>query len=137
MKSIIFSIILAAMLVAGCNSHHHSEEGAKVTLNNGERWEANSETTQGVARMQEILSRYEGQEPDAPACRKAATELQEALNNIFKQCTMKGDAHEQLHNFLIPISKLVKQLEAENLNECKDAMHTLRTHLGSYATYFK
>jgi hypothetical protein len=59
------------------------------------------------------------------------------FSKVFEKCTMKGEAHNQLHNFLIPISDLFTTLSSSDLKECQDSYETLKKHLKKYQTYFK
>jgi hypothetical protein len=56
--------------------------------------------------------------------------LQVEFKTIFQKCTMKGEAHDQLHNFLIPVKKELDQLSVENIDE-------LTKYLKTYSNYFQ
>lgn len=113
--------------------HEHAEEGSeipKVKLDNGKRWIANVETTEGIAKMAALLSSYDPATGDAKAL-KAGLEEEFAL--IFERCTMTGEAHDQLHNYLLPIHKEMADI---NLSE-KEDRDELQAYLGTYGTYFE
>jgi hypothetical protein len=50
---------------------------------------------------------------------------------------MTGEAHNQLHHFLIPIKNNFKMLASTNLDECKKAYAELNDHLLIYSDYFQ
>lgn len=100
-----------------------------VTLDNGQRWKANPETTAGIASMQRILGAYDPAGGD-PKALKAA--LEEEFGLIFERCTMTGEAHEQLHNYLLPIHHQLRDFAGTEAQRAD-----LRSHLAAYATYFE
>ena len=59
--------------------------------------------------------------------------LQLEFKTIFEKCTMKGESHDQLHNFLLPLKdELAKFKEviinAENLKEMKEYLLTFKNY---------
>ena len=107
-----------------------TEETPSVTLDNGLRWKANPETTTGIANMSAILQAFD------PASRNANTlkaALEEEFSLIFERCTMEGEAHNQLHNYLIPIHHALREFDGNAAHD-REAM---ATHLATYTTYFQ
>lgn len=141
MNNFITVFIIPALSIIGCSggAHHHgTSEEVKITLNNGERWQANVETTQGMRRMLEILAPYVENAPaTSDACKSLGNSLQAELDGIIKQCTMKGEAHEQLHHFLGPLFSGVNQLKKVSSTDCAEAVRSLKNHLDSYEKYFQ
>lgn len=124
----------ALFLLPACNSHSHHEgtEAAVQLDDNGQRWIANPETTAGIAQMQAILEKYDGQNGGA-----IREELEVAFQDIFRQCTMKGEAHDQLHNYLMPMKGPMEQIGSENADVNRAAAESLKAHLAEYSTYFQ
>ena len=56
---------------------------------------------------------------------------------IFQKCTMKGEAHNQLHNYLLPMRVYFKRLESNDLERCKSSFSELSEHLALYSEYFQ
>ena len=115
--------------------HDHSEHeenknhGSEVVLNDGAKWEANAETTEGIANMLSLIHEY-----DASAEPESYEDLQEQLQaqfrDIFKKCTMTGGAHNQLHNYLIPLKEKLEKISEDNLYDIESYLHT-------YGNYFE
>ena len=84
---------------------------SRVSLNEGQLWEANAETTQGIKNMQQLIADYSTENGNTE---ELITNLQAEFAMIFKKCTMTGEAHEQLHNYLIPL-----KFKIENFSEGK------------------
>jgi hypothetical protein len=149
MRHFIPPVLLFATLLGSCSEHpqagggqdaptHATRDGAHakaadalppVTLNNGQRWQANPETTTGIANMVGILKAYDPANGD-PAALKAA--LEEEFGLIFERCTMEGEAHEQLHNYLLPIHHQLRDFAATEAQRA-----ALGAHLATYGNYFR
>lgn len=101
-----------------------------VSLNAGQLWEANTETTQGIKNMQQLLDSYPNENGNPE---ELIAGLKAEFAMIFKKCTMTGEAHEQLHNYLIPLKTKIESLSEpisdENTND-------LKMYLEDYFNYF-
>lgn len=117
-------------------SEEHAHTDTELTLNNGELWQANPETTEGVNKMIEIVDAFSDTE-NIEAYSTLSEELKTEFGLIFKRCTMKGEAHNQLHNFLIPINAQFKNLDSKNLEQCQKAYQELKDHLAIYNNFFE
>lgn len=112
---------------AAAEAVHESKE---VTLDNGKLWVANPETTEGIKNMQKIIAERKQEATGAV--------LKEALENefqmIFEKCTMTGEAHNQLHNYLVPLKMKLNQLDGTN----DDAVISeIDAYLKEYSNYFQ
>ena len=156
MKIILIITALFVLLLSGCqyksnqsNKHEeinqdslrqqedeHANYANPVTLNNGLKWEANAETTTGINNMLQRLNTF----PDNPSVddyHSLKVNLETEFNLILQECTMKGESHEQLHNYLMPMIALFNNLNSEDIEICKDAFNILKAHLAEYANYFQ
>jgi len=110
-------------------SEKHTETVAKVSLNKGQLWKANPETTAGINALRKIILESSQEE--------SASILKEKLNSefalIFKKCTMEGEAHNQLHNYLLPLKLKIDSLEDSNKAEIKKE---IITYLDEYPLFF-
>ena len=102
-----------------------------VQLDNGKRWKANPETTQGIAAMSAILDEH-AKNPMAKTVLKE--KLEGEFQMIFQKCTMTGEAHNQLHNYLIPLHKM---LSAMDESSGEKELVAMRDHLQAYGKYFE
>lgn len=113
----------------GEHGHGDSRMGA-VQLDHGKTWEANPETTEGIQAMVAIVEGYDSATGDVAVLKE---ELQAEFSDIFAKCTMTGEAHDQLHNYLLPIKHMLDSLG----NDPSDArLADLREYLGTYGNYF-
>lgn len=107
-----------------------------LRLNNGNLWQANSETTTGIDNMIELMNSFTEKETIS-AYATLKQNLEKEFGTIITKCNMKGEPHNQLHNFLIPMKPLFKGLESSDLNVCKESYNTLNKHLLEYSKYFE
>ncbi len=115
---------------------HHDSSEAPVVLNNGKQWIANPETTVGINNMINIMDSF-SEKDNVAAFKKLTQDLQEELDGIFKKCTMDGEGHNQLHNFLIPVKNLLEDMGSSDLSKCRESYEKLRRHLSDYNKFFK
>ena len=117
-------------------TENEDSKSSSVQLNHGNRWSANPETTTGIETMISIMNSFEKKE-EINAYKELSEELKIEFSTIFRKCTMTGEAHNQLHNFLLPIKDLLGSLDSPDLKECKKIYFKLITDLKNYTTYFK
>ncbi len=115
---------------------HHESENNGIVLDNGKRWIANPETTAGIENMINILNSFNEKE-NVEAYGKLTEELKSEFTMIFEKCTMTGEAHNQLHHFLVPIKNLLETLPSSDLKQCQESFGNLNKHLAKYNEYFK
>ncbi|MDO8365840.1 MAG: hypothetical protein Q7T20_03510 [Saprospiraceae bacterium] len=137
MKYILFFTLLTLPFFQACAGDQHHGKAEAIQLDNGKRWIANSETTSGIADMQAILAKYEGQTSEVATRQAMRAELETTFQSIFKQCTMTGPAHDQLHNYLLPMKALFEKIEGNNTTEAEAAIGQLKQHLKDYQTFFQ
>ena len=114
----------------------HKGTGIEMSLDQGKLWEANKETTDGVQNMIKLMKNF-SEKQQVDAYEKLTEKLKQEFAMIFEKCTMKGEAHNQLHNFLIPIKGLFGELSSKDLNKCKKSFNKLNMHLAVYKSYFE
>jgi hypothetical protein len=145
-----FKIALIALLAIGITScgnsteksqcsHGHDNNEAHEQTNDtgtGKLWQANPETTQGVGDMKKLMVSFSEKE-DVAAYGLLSEKLKTAYGLIFTNCTMKGEAHNQLHNYLMPMGDMFKGIKSTELDVCKNSFEDLNKHLDEYQTIFK
>lgn len=137
MRYILFFALLTLPFIQACTGNQHHGKAEAIQLDNGKRWVANPETTTGIADMQAILTKYEGQTADISNRKAMRAELETAFQGIFKQCTMKGPAHDQLHNYLLPMKALFEKMDGDNTVNAEAAIGQFKQHLADYHTFFQ
>ncbi len=133
-KTLFYLTALFLLPFAGCGEHHHGE-AVEVQLDNGKKWAANPETTQGIANMVAQVNVFQG--TDEAGYDQLAGQLDNEFQLIFKNCTMKGEGHEQLHNYLLPMKAILEDLEEGPVAERQKSLEALGQHLATYSNYFE
>jgi hypothetical protein len=106
-----------------------------VKLNDGAKWEANPETTQGIGKMLGIISDF-GPNPTVEDYRSLHKRLATEFQSILQKCTMKGEAHNQLHNYLMPLKEKMDTLSTGNLETCNKVLPEIKDYLMKYSHFF-
>jgi len=112
------------------------ESNTVLQLNNGNLWLANSETTTSINNMIALMNAFSDKE-NIEAYSILKRNLEKEFNTIITECSMEGESHNQLHNYLIPIVSLFKDLESSELTICKESYNALNKHLLEYSNYFE
>ncbi len=114
------------------NKEEHEESVGKVQFDNGKKWKANPETITGISNMSSLVQVGISRKMDSD---KLYDSLQVEFKTIFDKCTMTGESHNQLHNYLIPLKD-----ELEKLKTGKNATETLeeiQEYLLTFKNYFE
>ena len=126
-KMLLFSTI--AVLALSCNSgsketekynetpiettvkaeHHHDEHEA-IVLNNGEKWKVDDNMMEHIRNMEKDVTAFAGNSDKNYA--QLVTNLKTNLDLLTSNCTMKGQAHDELHKWLVPYIELVDKLHS-------------------------
>lgn len=112
--------------------HSHKTNAGELSLNNGEKWQANPETNEGIANMQEAVESY--QQAGTPDPDSLQMQLFSEFRTLVEKCTMKGEAHDQLHYYIIPLKKKIDALKEGDVQE---NITELEAYLMGYSDYFE
>jgi len=107
-----------------------------IQLNNGIKWNANIETTQGVNRMLEEIKKSSPKTVEEYV--SLANKLNTEKNMIVEKCTMEGKSHDNLHIFLHPlIEKINHLLKVTTMKDGMEITNSIVENLEAYTYYFK
>lgn len=148
MKTIYVTLFLAACALISCADNQketkiseslelqtESPEGQlNLKHNNGSKWQANAETTDGVKAMQQHIATFK--EKGSTDYKALKSQLEAEFEYVFQKCTMKGESHNQLHNFLYPMKALFEDL-SKNPKTAQKAIYKLEQHIPVYFQYFE
>lgn len=121
--------------ISACNSINHEGTGIKVELNEGKRWKANEATNVGIANMQKIVAT--SIETENPDLIEVSSALKTEFDLIFKNCTMTGKGHDQLHNYLLPMLGWMRRMKEGTPEESERAFEEISDHLFTYSKFFE
>lgn len=117
--------------------HEHSVSAVDgLYLNNGEAWEINEEMKPFVINAKDILNVYnQGGNTNYV---EVAVALKEQNQLLINSCTMQGESHDVLHEWLVPHLELTKELEnAADENAAKAIVSKLNESFTNFGVYFK
>jgi hypothetical protein len=107
----------------------------QIQLDNGSKWKANIETTEGIQAMSSRIAQDESN--SIKHYKNLASDLNDLKNNIIKECTMEGESHDNLHVFLVPLADKIEALgELNSVHEGAVITRDIRKHLEVYFNYF-
>lgn len=126
LKMMLFSIL--TVITLSCNSgaketeknnetitetskeaEHHHDENEAIVLNNGEKWKVDDNMMAHIRNMEKDITAFASNSEKNYA--QLATNLKTNLDLLTSNCTMKGQAHDELHKWLVPYIELVDTLE--------------------------
>jgi len=143
MKKYLFLFISSFMILVACNTSKKEKIDVAsikikgVSLNEKDNlWKANKETTDGIFKMQKMVNSF-NENSNLKAYTALKNQLESTFQEIFSKCTMKGAAHEQLHNYLKPMIGYFENLESANAATRKENLKKLTYHLLGYSNYFE
>lgn len=126
--------------------HEHEHDNAEMTLdnswkneiqlNNGNKWEANRETTLGVDKMLALLK--ENNPKTVEDYHQLASKLNDESNTVIQKCSMEGPSHDNLHVFLHPLIEKIDSLgKVSTTEKGAEITASLQENLDEYYNYFK
>lgn len=108
----------------------------EIKLDEGNKWEANSETTEGIDKMLDLLKTNDP--TTVEDYHYLASKLDEDKVFIVKNCTMEGQSHENLHVFLHPLIEKIGALEKVSTEDKgAEIMASIKENLEGYYNYFQ
>lgn len=141
--------LLCLGLLTGCEQNTTQEETIKkdqtaienveaethqaLQLSENGRWQVNEEMIPFIAEGEKLIQDFvEQQNSDFE---QLAQQLEDINNKLITSCTMTGESHDQLHNWLHPHLKLVADLK---INPTKETAQRVMEQLNlSYEEYHK
>lgn len=150
MKRTFISAILLLILVANCKNEQKTKtsdstselerisvlDTLQIKLDNGEKWIANIETHEGVKLMDSIISAFKKESKKDYV--SLGDDLSKQTSYIIKNCSMKGEPHNQLHVVLVPMLDEISILrEQTNTSESNAASIRLEQLISAYFMHFK
>lgn len=145
--------ILAAGLLMACNQpvkkeskltepstetvgHHEHEATAGLSLNNGAKWKADSNTDKNVKEVNNVIA--DANPLMLEDYQKTAKAIQTVINKMISECRMQGPDHDALHQWLEPLMQDNKKLsEVTTAEKGKELLGMIRKKAGNYSVYFE
>ncbi|MCB0401771.1 MAG: hypothetical protein KDD41_06790 [Flavobacteriales bacterium] len=111
--------------------HHHEHEA--IALNNGEKWKVDDNMMLFIRNMEKATMGFEGTDYAA-----LAVEIDENIRSLTSNCTMEGQAHDELHKWLVPFIGLSEAFDvAEEEAEQERIYMEIKAAFEEFNTYFE
>lgn len=116
--------------------HQHNAEIQTIELNNGEKWNVDTNMITHIRNMEnDVVSFAKVEQKDY---KSLSNKLQSNIDLLTSNCTMKGKAHDELHKWLLPYIDLVKELsEAKDETEAAKQFENIQTSFSTFNQYFQ
>lgn len=109
--------------------HNHSEDEA-IQLDGDKKWKVDDNMMAHIRNMEKDIASFDNSKPEN--YQVLADNLKENLDLLTSNCTMKGQAHDELHKWLLPYLDLVdnfsKDKSAEQFTEIQNSFTTFNQY---------
>ncbi len=114
----------------------HQQGNEEIVLNNGAKWKVVEEMLVYIRNMETAVADFEkNTEKDYPAL---AQTIDENIRTLTSNCTMGGQAHDELHKWLVPFIGLSEEFDvATELAEQERIYQEFKTSFEVFNTYFE
>lgn len=142
-------ILIAALFAGACNNasnqnavqkdsadqhenHSHDADEA-IQLNNGKKWKVDDAMLVHIRNVEKIVTDTTG-----PVNYVAAGDsIAQHLELLTSSCTMTGQAHDELHKWLLPFLDLSEELSEQDGREADSTLNEMKTAFSVFNTYFE
>lgn len=115
--------------------HDHANHEEAITLDNGKAWKVDGNMMAFIKKMDKEVATFSGK--DYNAYQLLAMNLTENIEGLTSNCTMTGQAHDELHKWLLPYIDLVNDFaKAENMKDAQVALNKIKTSFKTFNQFF-
>ena len=105
--------------------HQHSESET-IQLNNGEKWKVDDNMMIHIRNMEKDVVHFDQEKSTNYSL--LANKLKTNIDILISNCTMKGQAHDELHKWLVPYIELVDSFSKEkSANQFTEIQNSFKT----------
>lgn len=149
-------LVFAASIFMACNSGEHQHSGdvhneattvtgdqheneSGLSLNNGQKWQADASTNENVKSMQQVVDDFKASgKTGLNDYLNTGSELRIGIDKMISECRMQGADHDALHKWLEPLMQMTKELnDAKDETAASAAFVKVHDQLAMYNTYFE
>jgi len=122
------------------NEETHSHNKIEpIVLNDGEKWVVVPEMMLFIRDMENGVIEFSAKEnPSSDEYQELAVLIDQNIRDLTSNCTMEGQAHDELHKWLVPFIELSVQFDAAtDLEEQKDIYEKFNQSYKTFNRFFK
>ncbi len=136
MNKIVTFLIMGLLLISCKNNGSSNEQNEKLQLNNGKKWKVDEKMLVYIRNMESDILDFSN--TDQKDFNILTEKLQSNIDLLTSNCTMKGDAHDALHKWLLPYIEIVNTLsETKNATEASTQFENIQTSFSTFNQYFQ
>jgi len=148
-KSLLFFLSMALLFACNQSSNktksenHAAEEHAiadtQLTLNNGNKWKADTITNNNVADIKMLADNFKIKPfPSIADYQLAGSDLNNSVNKMIRECRMSGPDHDALHKWLEPLLVGTNQLKnATDTSVARTTFTSIDNRINEYYNFFE
>ena len=115
-------------------AHAHGDE--EIQLNQGQKWKVDAEMLSIIRTMENDVASFKGSE--LAEYNSLSEKLKNNIDLLTSNCTMKGQAHDELHKWLLPYIDSVKELsEAKDETTASAQLLKVKKSFAQFNEYFQ
>ncbi len=112
---------------------HHNHESEAIMLNDGKKWKVVENMSVYIRNMEKAVNEFKGD--NYPALAKT---IDENIRALTENCTMEGQAHDELHKWLLPFIELSEEFDVATEKENQEKIYQeFKKMFVEYNTYFE
>ncbi|MBW7913450.1 MAG: hypothetical protein H3C54_07080 [Taibaiella sp.] len=124
----------AATAVEEQHEHSHEQEG--IELNNGQKWKVDENMMVYLVQMEKDITGFSG--TTMAEYKQLASGLEQNIELLTSNCTMEGQAHDELHKWLLPFMELSEQFSASATEPDAEKYYgQIKTSMEDFHRYFE
>ncbi|NOT38358.1 MAG: hypothetical protein HOP11_13385 [Saprospiraceae bacterium] len=114
----------------------HEEESHTLEFDNGKKWKVDENMLIHIRNMENYINEFASSK--SLDYHTLSTTLQDNIELLTSNCTMKGKAHDELHKWLLPYIELVDELhETEDAGESEKCFENIQSLFKTFNQYFE
>lgn len=119
--------------------HDHSSQEiqkAETKLNSGKKWKVDEHTRNSMKKISQITNSSYVKTPKE--FNELGLMLKNEMKNLIAECTMQGEPHNQLHNYLTTLIPHIDELvEAKTQEEGEKYLQEVKTAVDAFYKTFE
>ena len=111
-----------------------------IQLNNGAKWKVDEKMMSFIMKIEEDATGFskDAKTKSVEVYNQLASSISTNLDSLTSNCTMSGQAHDELHKWLLPFLDLSEEFSASSAVEKSDSLYNqILNSLGEFHEYFE
>lgn len=122
------------------NVHEHDEDHDEIQLDNGKKWSVEKKMLSFIRNMENEIVSFDASNNTTKLedYHSLSNVISEQLDSLTSNCTMTGQAHDELHKWLLPFIDLSNEYANVETIDSAQILHTsLKNSMAEFNEYFE